>query len=505
MPMIYGNKLLGYLGFDSVSRYRRWDDESIKLLKMASNMLVNAIKRKDNEEALTQSQDKYKSVVNSINEIIFQTDAAGVWTFLNSAWTKVTGFALDESLGINFLEFVYPDDRERNLELFKPLIERKKDHCNHEIRYITKEGGFKWIEVYAVLTLNDKDEITGTSGVLRDISGRRESANEIKKLTQAVETNPTAVILTNSKGTIEYVNHSLQKMIGYNREEIIGMNSLDFLDQNSRSILIGEIRPLLRNGEEWRGELNVKRKDGSVFPVEIVTSSVKNEDGNAEYYLANFNDISERKKAEEDIQKSLIKEREVNALKTKFLSFVSHEFRTPLTAILSSSEMLELYAGQLDENKKQTHYNNIKKSIDNLIALLNDVSDINRADSGKIKVNPEEFELIEFLQDLVTELLPGYPEHPEIIWNLSCKEMEVSLDLKLFRQLSNNIISNAIKYTPRDKKVFIRLDEQDDKFVLTVEDQGIGISDEDQKTIFEPFIRGKNANAIKGTGLGLQS
>jgi PAS domain S-box-containing protein len=503
VPMVYGNQLFGFIGFDSVNHYRRGDQESTKLLKMASSMIISAIKRRENEEALTKSEHKYRSVVNSIHEIIFQTDATGNWTFLNTAWTNICGFSLEESIGQNFLQYVHPDDRQRNLELFKPLIERKKDHCNHEIRYITKDGGFKWIEVYAVLSLNERDEIIGTSGILRDITSRRRSESEINRLNQAVETNPTAVMLTDITGKIIYVNQSLAKISGHNRTDLLGKYSSEFMDENSKSILINEIRPYLINKLDWRGEMNLLKEDGTIFPAEVVCSVVNDGEGNAEYYLVNLNDITKRKKAEEDIKTSLKKEKDLNELKSKFVSFVSHEFRTPLTAILSSAEMLEMYGGQLDDAKKQNHYTNIKKSIDNLIVLLNDVTEINRADSGKIKVNPEEFELVNFLTELEKELYVSYPEHPEIIWEIPFQNLNVVLDQKLFRQLTSNLISNAIKYTPNDKKVYIILNQESDHFSIIVKDEGIGISEEDQKNIFEPFIRGRNVAKIKGTGLGL--
>ena len=101
------------------------------------------------EEALQDSKEQYRFVVENLKEVVFRTDAEGHWTFLNPAWAEVTGFAVEESLGRIFLEYVYPEDRQLNLELFQPLIERKKNYCRHEIRYINKGGGFRWIEVWA--------------------------------------------------------------------------------------------------------------------------------------------------------------------------------------------------------------------------------------------------------------------------------------------------------------------------------------------------------------------
>ncbi len=111
---------------------------------------------------------------DDIRDVVFRTDAEGRWTNLNAAWTEVTGFARGESLGRLFLEYVHPDDRERNLQAFEPLIQRKKSHCFHEVRYLTKAGGFRWIEVHARLTLAADGSVTGTTGTLRDVTERRE-------------------------------------------------------------------------------------------------------------------------------------------------------------------------------------------------------------------------------------------------------------------------------------------------------------------------------------------
>ena len=110
---------------------------------------------------------------DDVRDVLFHTDAEGRWRFLNAAWAEVTGFSVEESLGRVFLEFVHPDDRQRNLEAFRPLIERRKDHCLHEVRYLRRDGGSRWIEVHARLTLGPDGAATGTTGSLRDLSERR--------------------------------------------------------------------------------------------------------------------------------------------------------------------------------------------------------------------------------------------------------------------------------------------------------------------------------------------
>ncbi|HCF26614.1 MAG TPA: hypothetical protein DEV81_05275 [Cyanobacteria bacterium UBA11049] len=137
--------------------------------------------RKQAETNLRESEQKYRSVVNSLKEVIFQTDTVGLWAFLNPAWTEITGFSLAESIETNFLDYIHPDDRQHNLELFLSLLEGQKEYYRHEVRYITKNGDCRWMEVFARLVLDADDAIVGTSGTLNDISERKQAEAEIRK------------------------------------------------------------------------------------------------------------------------------------------------------------------------------------------------------------------------------------------------------------------------------------------------------------------------------------
>jgi PAS domain S-box-containing protein/hemerythrin-like metal-binding protein len=126
--------------------------------------------RRKAEQALAASEARYRQVVGNLKEVVFQTDAQGLWTFLNPAWTETTGFAVEDSIGTQFLNYVHPEDRDRNQALFEPLILRQKSYCRHRVRYLHQTDGFRWIEVFARLTLDERDNIVGTSGTLSDIT-----------------------------------------------------------------------------------------------------------------------------------------------------------------------------------------------------------------------------------------------------------------------------------------------------------------------------------------------
>lgn len=336
--------------------------------------------RKHWEEALIQSEAKYRRVVNTIKEVIFQTDTEGNWTFLNPAWTEITGFMVDESLKTNFLEYTYEADRETNRQSFQTLISGQSEYSRHEIRYITKSGSYCWVEVYARLLHDESGEIIGTSGTL--------------------------------------------------------------------------------------------------------------------------NDITARKTSEEETRRALKREMELNELKSKLVSIVSHEFRTPLAAILSSSELLQNYWDKWTLEKRSSLLQKIKKSIHNLIELLNDVTEVGRYDTGRIVLQYEQLDINGIVEELMEESLSGFPSPPRIFFQ-PIEPLFFKSDKKLFRQILSNLLSNAVKYTPPDKSVTISIEYAARTLIITVADEGIGIPEDEQKELFEPFMRARNAEGIQGTGLGM--
>jgi len=158
---------------DGTYRWLLWNATALPDQQLIYAVAYDITKQKQTAEALWASEARYRSVIDHIQEVIFQTDAAGRWTLLNPAWTEMTGFLLEESIGRNFLDFVYPNDRQSNIELFHILAAGDSEYCRHEVRYLTSSGGFRWFEVYARLALDANGQIVGTAGTLNDISERK--------------------------------------------------------------------------------------------------------------------------------------------------------------------------------------------------------------------------------------------------------------------------------------------------------------------------------------------
>lgn len=182
VPIVVGGQLHGIVGFDSVRQERCWDNEEIRLLQVLADLFGVVIQRESSADALRDSEARYRSVVDNIREVVFQSDNRGCWTFLNPAWEEVTGFSVADSLGRNFREFVYPEDLAGSEREFGTLMQGRKETSRSELRYITTQGGFRWLEVNLRVTKDKTGQIIGCAGTMRDVTRQREAERKMFQL-----------------------------------------------------------------------------------------------------------------------------------------------------------------------------------------------------------------------------------------------------------------------------------------------------------------------------------
>ena len=359
-----------------------------------------------------------------------------------------------------------------------------------------------------------------------------------------------AILVSDDTGTIVLANRMARQTFGYAPEEFIGRRVEDFMPERFRVRHVGQRtrfheRP--QNRTMGPGlDLYAQRKDGSEFPVEISLGHYETEEG--KFVIAYVIDISRRKeieqailrqqeemarahaeietlneeleakvehrtrqlqdtmeileKSRDDLENALSKEKELSDLKTRFVSMASHEFRTPLSTILSSASLVAKYVLSEEQDKRDKHIQRIRSAVSNLTDILNEFLSIGRLEEGKIQVNMSEFNLKDQAQlvcnEMQTILKPG-----QYIQYTHRGHMIVQLDLSMLRNVFINLISNALKFSPETGLIEVETDVSDMQILISVRDHGIGISEEDQKHLFERFFRGKNATNIQGTGLGL--
>lgn len=272
------------------------------------------IQLQESESALRESEARYRSVVDTVKEVIFQTDAQGLWTFLNPAWSEITGFAVAESLGTLFLNYVHPDDRQRNLELFEPLIRREKDYCRHEIRYLHRDGGFRWIEVFARLILDQEGGSIGTSGTLNDIT-ERHRMEEVLRESEArfhtlVDLLPYGVQENDLTGRVTFANLALERLQGQWEGGLIGRLIWDFLtDDTERESLRDYLQFLIRDQPSPTPYfVKNRRANGDIIDVQVDWTYRRDPQGRLQGFIAVVTDITARKRMQEALREQAIRD-----------------------------------------------------------------------------------------------------------------------------------------------------------------------------------------------------
>ena len=206
--------------------------------------------------------------------------------------------------------------------------------------------------------------------------------------------------------------------------------------------------------------------------------------------------------SEEELRQALEKEKELSELKSRFVTMASHEFRTPLTSILSSADLIEAYTKD-PEDKRLKHVGRIRSSVNNMITILNDFLSLSKLEENRVEKRIVSTNLEEFVKELKDEMHGLLKEGQSLECVNTSKTGEVFIDRNILKNILYNLLSNAIKYSPEGKPIFLKIEDDGEEMHIEVTDQGIGIPEEDQQFLFTRFFRAKNVENIQGTGLGL--
>jgi PAS domain S-box-containing protein len=373
-----------------------------------------------------------------------------------------------------------------------------------------------------------------------------------QQVTALFEHATEGIILTNDKGKIVLLNPAAYRLFEYGHDELLDKSIDALLPQRFHHSHVKDREGFYQHpGNRTMGhgrDLFARKKDGSEFPVEVSLSYYKQKQ--ALYVIAFIVDITQRKQAEKELvarqqqlekiteeirklntgletkveQRTLIlrealqelersqaelnealnKEKELNEIKSRFVSMASHEFRTPLSTVLSSAALLGRYTQTEEQEKRDKHIKRIKDSVKHLNDLLEDFLSLGKVEEGKVKVEPAEFAIKEFLDEVVEEMKPLAKTGQEIVCACLAEGVFFS-DKRLLKNILINLLSNAVKFSPEGSSIRLEvfLTAPGGPLHLAVKDQGIGISAEDQQHLFSSFFRGGNALNIEGTGLGL--
>ncbi|HZY80886.1 MAG TPA: ATP-binding protein [Cyclobacteriaceae bacterium] len=265
--------------------------------------------------------------------------------------------------------------------------------------------------------------------------------------------------------------------------------------------LEGDTLPILRRA--FHGESVVYEARGGDRYYNVKAIPLTEKDGAVNEVLCVFQDITEQKKMQEGLLAALEREKELGELKSRFVTMASHEFRTPLTAILASTFLLESYSGDDYNKEKVVHTSRIKRSVNNLTNILNEFLSLEKLEANKVSVVHNDINIPEYIQDDLIGEMDLIKKQGQTIEYQHTGKAIVHLDHHLLWSILTNLISNALKYSRVDSVVKVLSDLNDERLLIKVEDSGIGIPLDEQKNIFGRFYRARNATNIEGTGLGL--
>ena len=444
--------------------------------------------------------------------------------YVNPKFCEVTGYSFDEVIKQN--PRILKSGEQTN-EFYKNLWETILSGNNWAgiFKNKKKNGELFWESANISPIKNDKDVITHFVCVKEDITEKVEKENELRKYQEHLEelveekteqvikqniffrnlidTIPNPVFVEDEEYRFTEANKAFEEFFNTTREEVLGKTIYDFVPKDIADRSRNYDEQLIKSHNTVVYESLAPDINGGKIPMLIYKSSFGLPDNKPEGITALMIDISKQKEMEKTTLEALKKEKELNEMKTNFISMASHEFRTPLTTILASTDLLEMYHTKWSEEKNTSHFKKIQDSVINMTSLLDEVLTLSRSDRGKIVFSPTTQNLNDFCIKIIEEVRPQLSDKHKLLYNFNLPFQDVLFDSKLLSHVLINLLTNAIKFSPDGGNIELSVENGTDFIKFIIKDNGIGIPEDDVNKLFEPFFRAQNSVDIEGTGLGL--
>lgn len=509
--------------------------------------IFDITRHKSAEDALTENETFLRTLVHAIPDFVWLKNINGVYLTCNHSFERFFGSKEEDIIGKTDYDFVDKELADFFREHDNLAIKLQKPNSNEEWVTYAEDGRRLLLETIKTPLIDNNGKLIGVLGIGRDITERKRIEEELRfrniLLTSQQEASIDGILVVDEFGKIILFNNRFVEMWKIPEKVIASKSDKKTL----KSVLINLVDPnlfiqkikYLYLHKELKSQDEIELSDGRTF--DRYSAPMFNND---KYYgrIWYFRDITQRKSVEKELEKhknelemlvesrtlelekvnellqeeiikqkeveeivkqSLEKEKQLNELKTRFISIASHEFRTPLTTILSSAQLLERYHKIWDTDNIKIQFARIKDNIKQLTETMDDVLTISRTETGKIIFEPKEIELKYFCDEIVDNIRVSLLPNQNLIYKLLTQHKKFLLDVKLLKQIMLNLLSNAIKYSKDDSEIEFIIKEESNRLTFRIKDYGIGIPQNDIETLFEPFHRGKNVGSVHGTGLGM--
>lgn len=462
------------------------------------------------EQALRESEARYRQLLEAVPVAIAVNNLDGKILYVNPAGVRIYGATrADELIGLSADQFATPESLPIMYQRRQLLREGKiAPLLEYPIRRL--DGAIISMDVVAIPL--EYEGQAGLMAVLIDASERKLSEEALreseKRYRRLLEILPITVIVNDFDGNVFYINPTGIEMLGAAGESDVVGHVFDEFGTPESTQIMRERRQRFREGQQLPpAEYSIQRLDGRIIEVEVTAITAFYE--GKEVLIAVIRDISERKRMQttrlnaELMQMELEKEKQLLNLRDSFIRMISHEFRTPLTVILSSKELLENYYERMTSERREEHFEKMGVQIEHMLGMLEDILTISQASAGMLNFNPLRMNLEYICAEFLDEVkITDHNKHAfHLVNDGNCNS--VMADPRLLRHILLNLLSNAAKYTPAGRRIWMETACDGDYITLRVRDEGIGIPPNDLDKIFDAFHRASNIGEVRGTGLGL--
>lgn len=479
------------------------------------------------KEDLQESLNRFETLAQLAPIGIFLVDASGHNLFVNTKWKDLSGLTSEDARGSGWVKAIYEDDIDFVQDGWGAFLKGERPF-DYEYRYIHQHTK-KVTDVHCITVpfLDESKRITGYVGIVQDISVAKGLRSQLQRSNQTLElevAQRTDALLANENKLIKAcrlarlghweitiidelkISWSQEYVDIFEPQQKLEKNNprffLQFTHPDDMEKVIESITEAIRQGVDTLIEYRITTGTGVEKFLQEEIQCYKDNKGKVKRIFGVTQDITELKKSEQSLVQALEQERDLSVLKSRFVSMASHEFRTPLTAILSSAELISLYGGKQDYAKIDKHAKKIMSSVGHLTYILEDFLSLEKVESGNVQTKKDPIQLSLFVTDILEEMSLLIKDHT-LSYDHSGEDNHM-VDTYVLRNILHNLISNAVKYSPVDKPIKITSSSEDGSSInISVSDQGIGIPLEEQHNMFRRFFRASNTSTIQGTGLGM--
>ena len=511
-PIFSDNEFWGWIGYDDCKTERKWMDQEVYALHtVAKNIGIRLNQDKTNAK-LEAHLEQFDFYLKGSNQGMWEWDIITNKVIFSYNWAGMIGYQLDE-IDQNF-EFwrknVHPDEVDQIEFDLRKYLNGKTDNFGGIQRMKHKNGHYVWIKYSGLLVKNIVGipfKVIGTHIDISEIKEKERLLELSEEKFRFIAENTTDLICQNLiDGTFTYVSNSSKDIVGYNSEELIYKNIYDFIHPDELNLLQNFHQEIQKKSELMTLTYRFRKKDNTYIWLESIAKVILNNKYEVIGIQYSSRDISQRIKAADEMRLNLLKEKELNELKSRFVAMASHQFRTPLSIIYSNAELIEFknkINGKNNSDRVDLTTNRIKSEVDRLTELINNILIFEKYELEETKKEMKEIDFDSFINKIIEIYFNNELDGRKIAVTSKGKKQKIITDETLLTHITTNLIGNAFKYSTKKPQPNLIVNYLKNAIKIEIIDYGIGIPAKEKQHLFTSFFRATNTSTIVGSGLGL--